>query len=81
MKNVGLAPINRKETQKFTAMQSPAYREEFWNRMEEINDTDYYMHMLKEADAKGITADSFNFESFEGNLDDEWAEFYREGSC
>ena len=34
VKNVGLSPINRGDVQRFTAQQSPAFRQEFWDKME-----------------------------------------------
>lgn len=77
VKNVGLSPINRGDVQRYTAQQSPAFRQEFWDKMEKTNDIDYYLYMLGEADKKGITAQSMNFEGLQGNIDDQWAEFYK----
>lgn len=77
VKNVGLSPINRGDVQRYTAQQSPAFRQEFWDKMEKTNDIDYYLYMLGEADKKGITAQSMNMEGLEGNIDDQWAEFYK----
>lgn len=78
VKNVGLAPINRGEVQKYTAKQSPAFKQEFWDRFAQTNDLDYYMYVLNQADSKGIGIDNINFDGLDGNVDDEWAEFYKE---
>lgn len=77
VKNVGLSPINIGTVKKFTAKQSPLYKESQWKKFEKTNDTDIYLAALKTAKDQGLTEKDFNYEGLLGDPDDEWAEFYR----
>ena len=80
VKNVGLAPINLGDAKKYSAMQSPAYKEEFWQKMSATNDIDYYMSLLNQADKKGLKIEDFNFKDLD-DVDDQWAAFYMEAGA
>lgn len=80
VKNVGLSPINRGDVKKYTAMQSPSFREDFWDKMNSTNDADYYMYVLNEADKKGLKLEDIDFNGLD-NLDDQWAAFYMEAAA
>lgn len=75
VKNVGLSPINVGDVKKYTAMQSPSYKEEFWEKMYDTNDTDYYLYALNEADKKGLRIEDIDFTNLD-NIDDQWSAFY-----
>lgn len=75
VKNVGLSPINIGDVKKYTAMQSPSYKEEFWQKMRETNDTDYYLSLLNQADKKGLKLEDIDFTNLD-SVDDQWAAFY-----
>ena len=80
VKNVGLSPINIGDAKKYTAMQSPSYKEEFWQKMRETNDTDYYLSLLNQADKKGLKIDDIDFTNLD-DVDDQWAAFYMEAAA
>lgn len=80
VKNVGLSPINRGDVKKYTAMQSPSFREDFWDKMNSTNDADYYMYVLNEADKKGLKLEDIDFNGLD-SLDDQWAAFYMEAAA
>ncbi len=80
VKNVGLSPINRGDVKKYTAMQSPSFREDFWDKMNSTNDVDYYMYVLNEADKKGLKLEDIDFNGLD-SLDDQWAAFYMEAAA
>lgn len=75
VKNVGLSPINVGDVKKYTAMQSPSYKEEFWKKMYDTNDTDYYLYALNEADKKGLRIEDIDFTNLD-DIDDQWSAFY-----
>ena len=80
VKNVGLSPINIGDAKKYTAMQSPSYKEEFWQKMRETNDTDYYLSLLNQADKKGLKIEDIDFTNLD-DVDDQWAAFYMEAAA
>ena len=80
VKNVGLSTINKGDVKKYTAMQSPSFREDFWDKMNSTNDVDYYMYVLNEADKKGLKLEDINFNGLD-TLDDQWAAFYMEAAA
>lgn len=75
VKNVGLSPLNMGDVKKYTAMQSPSYKEEFWKKMSDTNDIDYYLYALNEADKKGLKIEDIDFSNLD-SIDDQWSAFY-----
>ena len=80
VKNVGLSPLNIGDVKKYTAMQSPSYREDFYQKMLATNDVDYYLYTLNEADKKGLKLEDYNFTDLD-DIDDQWAAFYMEAAA